>query len=75
MPLGDAGTEILHEHIGLATSRFSASSAAAVLQIQHDRALVAVVVEKRRGEPVAAVGAGAGVVRRPGASTLITSAP
>ena len=59
-----AGTEVLDEHIGRGGEPLQRRDAAGRLQVEHDRALVAVVVQERGGEPAAPPRDMAGVVAR-----------
>ncbi len=74
-PVGDAGAEILHKNVRRRGQPHQHPQARRVLQIEDNRALVAVVVEERGGKPATPVGPGPGAVAASGASTLITSAP
>ena len=58
-PVGNTGAEILHNDIGAGGELQQGLTAARRLQVEHDRALVTVVVEKRGGEPCPPVTAGA----------------
>ena len=74
-PLDHAGAEILDEHIGAGDQTLQCLHPVRRLQVQHDRALVAVVVEERGGEPAPPIGCGPVWSPPCGFSTLMTSAP
>src|SRR5215472_611380 len=46
-PLDDAGTEVLHKGVGLFAQFEQRAAARGGLEVERDRALVAIVVEKR----------------------------
>jgi hypothetical protein len=53
-PLDHAGAEVLQHHIGPGDQPFQGGQAIGMLQIEGDRALVAVVIEERGGKPAPA---------------------
>ena len=63
-PLDHAGAEVLHEHVGAGGEPPDDVGALRSLEVDGERALVAVEVEERGGEAVAAVAVGARVVAR-----------
>src|SRR5262249_9380059 len=67
--VGHPGPEILHEDIGVRGQPQQGLSRGLLLEVEHDRALVAVVVQERGRETAAPVAAGPPRCARPAVDT------